>query len=386
MQHILVLGAGYGGLLTALRLQSQIKKGKAQVTLVNASDSFTERIRLHQVASGQQLKQYKIEKLLKGTGVRFIQDVVRHINPSENTVTLDNQVIDYDILVVALGSRVSQSAIDGLYQHAYTLNTQSAHDLKLKLQGGGKLLVIGGGLTGIEAVTEFAERDDVEVVMVTRGQVGANLSDAGREHIRKTLNRFNVTCYENTSVSAVHETYADSNQGKLDFDACLWAGGFEASPLVAEAGFTVNAAGQMQIRDTLQSVDYDNVYGVGDVASIMMQSGNYLRMACAVAMPMGAHGADNIISRLNNDVQQPLQFAYALECISLGRHDALVQFVEADDTPKDKIVTGRKGAWIKELICRYTIWSLQLEKRFPGIYWYPKGIPAVEQRLSVEKA
>ena len=89
MQHIVILGAGYAGLLTALRLQPQIKQGKAHVTLVNASDTFTERIRNHQVASGQSIKQHRIADFLKGTDIDFIQDRVRYINPQKQIITRD---------------------------------------------------------------------------------------------------------------------------------------------------------------------------------------------------------------------------------------------------------------------------------------------------------
>jgi len=379
MQHILILGAGYGGLLTALRLQPQIKNGNAQVTLVNAIDTFTERIRLHQVATGQNLKTYSIPTLLNGTGVTFVQDMIRHIDPQEQQVTLDHEVLSYDVLVVALGSRVNRHAIDGIAEHAYTLDRQSVYDLNGRLQDGGKLLVIGGGLTGIEAATEYAERTGLDVHMVVSGQVGEGVSDPGRNHIREVLQKHNVTLHENVTVTALHESYADSSIGRIDYDTVLWAGGFIASPLVAECGFTVNRHGQMRVRETLQSVDYDNVFGVGDVASVTMQNGDTLRMACAVAMPMGAHGADTVAHYINSEPLEPFRFAYAMQCISLGRRDGLVQFVGGDDSPKDRILTGRVASWVKEFICRYTTLSLQLEKRFPGLYRYPKGVQAVGQ-------
>ena len=384
MQHIVILGGGYAGLLSALRLQPQIKQGKARVTLVNASDTFAERIRNHQVASGQSVKEHPIPDFLKGTGINFVQDRVRHINPQEQVITLDDSVLDYDMLIVALGSLVNRDAIEGIRDHAYTLDTQSAIELREKLKKGGRLLIIGGGLTGIESSSEFAERADVDVHLVTHGLVGAGVSDNGRHHLQKTLARLGVTVHEQVRVDAIRDGYIDSSEGQISFDACLWAGGFTTLPLIAESGFAVNSNGQMLVRDTLQSLDYDNVYGAGDVASIIMESGNPLRMACAVAMPMGSHVADNVGAMINHDPVEAFRFSYVLQCISLGRHDALVQTVQGDDTPKDRIFTGRLGAFIKESICRYTVFSLQLEKRLPGSYMYPKGITA-ESDLFVDE-
>ena len=386
MQQIVILGAGYAGLLSALRLQPQIKKGKAEVTLVNASDTFTERIRLHQTAVGQTLKQINIPEFLKGTGIHFVQDFVRQIHPKENLVTLDDGVLEYDILMVALGSQVDRDAIEGIREHAFTLDRRSAIELNERLQVGGRLLVIGGGLTGIEAATEFAEREDVQVELVTGGLIGDDLSPAGREHFLKTLTNLGIKTHEQVRVNAIHEDHIESNQGEFTFDACLWAGGFKASPIVTDSGFAVNSQGQMLLRETLQSLEYDNVYGIGDSASIIMENGQPLRMACAVAMPMGCHGADNVSAMLNNQAVQPFRFAYALQCISLGRHNALVQMLQQDETPKDLIFTGRLGAFIKEVICRYTIFSLQLEKRLPGSYIYPKGVEATKQPIPVTQS
>jgi NADH dehydrogenase FAD-containing subunit len=377
MKHIVILGAGYGGMLAALRLRPQIKKGNARVTLVNAADTFTERIRLHQLASGQTLKRHSISELLHGTGIDFVQSYVQRIDPRTKQVYLADGTLEYDTLIVALGSQVNRDAVAGIRDHAYTLDKDSAHQLRERLAQGGRLLIIGGGLTGIEAAAEFAERSDIEVHLVTRGNVAPDVSPKGREHIRHTLTRLGVILHENVHVHAIHAGYAETSQGKVSFDACLWAGGFKATPIIAASGFVVNENGQMVLRDTLQSLEYDNIFGVGDAAVIRMQEGNPLRMACAVAMPMGCHAADNVSALINGDSVQPFTFAYMLQCISLGRRNGLVQMVHANDAPKERIFTGRFAAFIKESICRFTVFALRLEKRIPHSYAYPKGGAAI---------
>lgn len=376
MKHIVIAGGGYAGLMSALRLQPQIKRDQARVTLINANPNFTERIRLHQVAAGQILMQHRISDFLCGTRVEFVQDVVREIKPNTQELRLSERSMSYDTLVVALGSQVDQDAIPGIRDHAYTLDPYSAQQLRTRLAKGGRLLVIGGGLTGIEAATEFAEQVGVDVHLATRGALGAVLSRKGRDHLLQRLSALSITLHEHLDITAIEADHASSNRSDLAFDLCLWAGGFKASPLIAEAGFAVNEQGQMIVRETLQARDYDNIYGVGDAALIKMEAGQGLRMACAVGMPMGVHAANNIANDLSNKRLEPFQFSYMLQCISLGRQDALVQFVQSDNQPKQSIVTGRIGAVIKEAICRYTIFSLRLEQRWPGSYRYPKGLQA----------
>jgi hypothetical protein len=69
--------------------------------------------------------------------------------------------------------------------------------------------------------------------------------------------------------------------------------------------------------------------------------------------------------------QVPFDFGYAIQCISLGRREGLVQVVNRDDSPRERIVSGRLGAWIKEAISRYAYASVPLTRRWPGFYRWP---------------
>jgi NADH dehydrogenase FAD-containing subunit len=92
-------------------------------------------------------------------------------------------------------------------------------------------------------------------------------------------------------------------------------------------------------------------------------------MACATALPMGAHAADNIL----RDAQpSPFKFGYLAQCISLGRHDALLQFVHADDRPRRLFLSGRLAAFVKEMICYLALKVLFMERRYPGLYTWPR--------------
>ena len=159
----------------------------------------------------------------------------------------------------------------------------------------------------------------------------------------------------------------DDNR-QIPCDVVLWAGGFEASSVAALSGFKVDAQKRILVDERLRTLEYPNIFVAGDAASTK------LRMACATAMPMGAFVADQVIAAVNDKVVSTrFRFAYALQCISLGRRNALVQKVHPDDSPISSIISGRAAVIIKELICRYTILALKLERRFPGLYRWPEG-------------
>ena len=377
-QNIVVIGGGYAGTLAAIRIAGKTKHSNTQVTLVNADAYFVERIRLHQHAAGQARPRHAYTDLLEGAHVHFVQGRVERIDPVQNRLQIRANEpplsIDYDILVYALGSGVAAPPAD-FAQHCFTLTDWiSSHRLRDAVeraaQNGGRLLVIGAGLTGIEAATELAERyAALHVTLVTQGRVGQGLSAEGSDVLRHAFVRLGICLVEESTVVHIADKIAmlDDNR-QIPCDVVLWAGGFEASSVAALSGFKVDAQKRILVDERLRTLEYPNIFVAGDAASTK------LRMACATAMPMGAFVADQVIAAVNDKVVSTrFRFAYALQCISLGRRNALVQKVHPDDSPISSIISGRAAVIIKELICRYTILALKLERRFPGLYRWPEG-------------
>ena len=386
-QRILILGAGYGGMMTALRLAKKSNRQQVHIQLVNASPVFVERIRNHQLAVNQDLKVRRIPDLLQGTGVEFIEARVTAIRPKEKLVLIErnntSQTLAYDKLVYALGSIVDKDTVPGIREYAYTLDKDSSQALAQALPdvvtSKGRAVIIGGGLTGIEIATELAETYPLlDVKLITGGVLGEGVSEKGRTYLREVFAKLDITRLENTPVDAIHEDAVVTSAGDaIDYDVCIWAGGFKALPLAKDAGLAVNAIGQLLIDAEMHSISDADIYGVGDAATFIPEVGFDIRMACATAMPMGVHAADNLAAWLAAKPENPFRFAYVLQCISLGRDEGLVQMVQKDDTPKEQIITGKTGAWIKEQICRYTIFALHTTRRL-GFYKYPQSEPQTQ--------
>src|SRR5512138_2172135 len=164
--QVLVIGAGYAGLLATVRLAMKTRHENVQITLINPSEIFVERPRLHQFAANQSLKQRPIVEILRGTGVQFVQAEVTAIDVRRIEVILQTSArrLKYDYLLYTAGSSVDLDKVPGVRQHAYTLSPTGPHSaeiLRKKLPAlnkqGGHLLIVGGGPTGIESAAEFAE-------------------------------------------------------------------------------------------------------------------------------------------------------------------------------------------------------------------------------------
>jgi len=375
---IVIVGAGYAGLLAAIRTQKQVG-ARARVQLVNQVDLFVERIRQHQVAGDQTLARHSIAELLTGTGVELVIGRVSAIETAHSRVIVDGQPLPYDRLVLALGSRVDREAVPGIDQHTFTLDERSAANLALALpsvaRAGGRLLVCGGGLTGIETASELAERyPTLAVTLATSGTLGAGLSPKAARHLRRVFARLHIAVVENVEIAEIRADAAITDGPALGFELCVWAGGMRAQPLAKDAGLAVNERGQVIVDACLRSVSHPSIYAVGDQAWVQGAAGSPLHMSCKIAMPMGAHGADNLSAWVLGKVEQPFDYRDTGICISLGRKDGIVQTRRTDGTPGNFAITGRLAAWLKERVCRFTIAMLRAERKHWWRYaWLRSG-------------
>ncbi len=385
--NVLVIGAGYAGMLAALRLAG--KSPQAHVTLINAADSFVERIRLHQLAAGQPPRRHPIAGLLRKTKISFVLGRVTAIQPSERRVIVqqDDAVhsYTYDTLIYALGSFSDVNAIPGGRDHALALSSPAAArklSAQLTANPQARVTIIGGGLTGIELSTEIAEAfPQAQICLLTSDEIGPDLSQQGHEYALAALNRRRITVHEHTTaVEITPDAVLAADGRRFETDLPIWAASFNPPALARDAGIAVNSRGQILVDPYLRSVSHPEIFAAGDAAA----SG--VRMACATALPLGAHVADNVAALLKGEPLQPMRFSFVVRCISLGRHDALVQRVNADDSPREQIFTGRFGALVKEAICRYTAWSLYIERRIPGFYRWTQAAEVVPTAPTAQPA
>lgn len=365
MKHrIVVLGAGYAGANAAGRLAKRLHPADTEITLVNADAEFVERVRMHQLATGQDLRHRALTDLFAGTGVRVRQARVAAVDVDRKTVSLDDGEIAYDTLIYALGSTAADCGVPGVTEHAHFLaGKESALRLRERLAGlaaGEAVLVVGGGLTGIEAVTEIAEaRPDLDVALAARGGLGDWLSEKAQAHLRKAFARLGITAHEHTDIAGVEPTGAVTADGRvLPARVTVWTAGFAVHPIAAATTLEVSATGQIVVDETMRSVSHADVYAVGDAAFAPGANGTPLRMSCASGVPTAYQAADAIAARLTGRALPENKIGYTAQCVSLGRHDAIVQWVHPDDRPKPSALTGKPAARLKELICTGAAWSV----------------------------
>ncbi len=365
-QKVIVLGGGYAGVLAANHL---LQQQAAQVTLVNARPEFVERIRLHQLVAGTHDATADYDELLSDK-VTLVVDTAERIDTAARRVELaSGNTLDYDYLIYAVGSTSA-----GAPEFAYALSElEDAQRLRARLQDvpmSAPIVVVGGGLTGIEAASEFAEAGRT-TTLVAGPALGPSLGAQARRSAAKQLAKLGVTVIVGPTVAAVHADHVELSDGRLLRSATtVWTVGFGVPELAARSGLRTDDLGRLLTDETLVSIDDDRVVGAGDAVA---PSGAPLRMSCQAAMPLAAQAARTVLARIDGDAPQAINQAFAGQCVSIGRSYGTIQISRPDDSPRRAYVGGRIAASIKEMVCKGTLWQLRREAAKPGSYFLIKG-------------
>jgi NADH dehydrogenase FAD-containing subunit len=349
MNEILILGAGYTGMAATVGLVGRLKtRDDVHITLVNPQTRFTERLRLHQTASGQSLADLRIPDQLEGTGVDFVKGWVTGIDADAQSVRIDDAyALHYDTLIYALGSVADTETVSGVDEFAYTLN--SAQDATL-LAGhldrlaDGIVVVAGGGLTGVESAAEVAEQHpELDVVLLSRQVPGSMMGASARARLHAGLGRLGVRVHAGVEIVKVMSDGVALDDGEV-----------------------VDDRGRIVTDESLRSVTHPNVYAIGDAAAIRQGYG-VMHGTCQSGIPTALHAAASIVRELKGKQPKKFRFGYVHQPVSLGRHDGVIQFTHADDSPGRFYLAGRFAVAYKETVSSSPWTTYRLLKVLPAL-------------------
>ncbi|HLR94050.1 MAG TPA: FAD-dependent oxidoreductase [Jiangellaceae bacterium] len=368
MFEVVIVGGGYAGVTAANRLAAT-PGSPARVTVINPRSHFVERIRLHEYAAGT-IESPNIDlSTLLHPAVNLVVDTVTRIDDERRVVILGSmEEMLYDYVIYAIGSGQGSAATDA-YSVANDMSTSALRDRLQQLTASAKVEIIGGGLTGIETATEIAEQSPLlHVTLRTNGVVAPGFTESSRQRVRRGLRRLHVNLIEHSQDRTASTIPADEAS-----DMVIWCAGFSVPSLAADSGLPVDEHGRLLVDAALRVQGFAHIFGAGDASVIDVPGYAYHRMSCASAMPMGGHAAANILDIISGREPTSHSSGYLAHCLSLGRGDGLIQFVRRNDTPVSFSLSGRPGAWVKELVSRRTIrWMLD-EATKSGSYSWARG-------------
>ena len=235
-----------------------------------------------------------------GGSVRLVVDGAERIDAAGRRVTLSSgDTLDYDYLIYAVGQhRIRAGRRPGRCRIRLSPGRIGAGGTPARgmddIPAAAPVVVVGGGLTGIESAAEFAEQG--RPVTLVGDVLAPSLAAPGRRSVAKRLARLGVTVMDAARVAAVAADHVVLTDGRtLPSAVTVWTAGFGVPDLAAASGLTTDALGRLLTDETLTSVDDPRIVAAGDAAS---PSGLPLRMSCQAALPLGAQAADTVLARI----------------------------------------------------------------------------------------
>lgn len=380
---VVIVGGGYAGMIASNRLWASLtaaERARTRVTIINPTDLFVHRIRLHEHAAGVADATLPLRSMIHGE-VDLLVGQARRIDVVARTVHVETPAgkvdLRFDKLIYAVGSR-SSTHVPGVEEHAETIgDVEGAEAIAHRIASGHvrRICVVGGGPTGVETAAELAEaHPELRVTLLAGDRLVGGLRPAARRSIRRSLERLGVEILDGTRVTRVVPGGVTTSDGaERAFDLVVWAAGFEVPDLAARSGLPVDRYGRMLVDETLVCLTEPAILGAGDAVSPPDAVAAHLPMGARVALPLGGAAADTLLAALRRRNAETISIGLLGPSISLGRRDGYIQLAHPDDSPTPIAFTGRLGALIKSWVCWMTIDTPRKERTRPGAYRVPRA-------------
>jgi NADH dehydrogenase len=349
--RVVILGAGFGGLTAARKMA-----GFADVTVVDRHNFQTFLPLLYQVSTAGLAADHvahPIRGALRNTGVQFRMGTPLSVDHKNNTVKLDSsEVLEFDYLVVALGSANADFGIPGVTEHA--LGMKSVHEAlniraevlrrfedlcRFEDETMFSITVVGGGPTGVEMAGAFAElvrgplKNDqrhaaahIKINLIEAGpRILPMFSEKLSAHGKKDLEKLGVTVHLNTAVKQIGPRSIEVSDGSIiASEVTVWAAGVKGEPTAAKLNLPLINT-RIDVENTLQVKNYPHIFAIGDIAGFVGENGRMLPMVAPVALQQGRYVAKQIKRIAAGQALKPFKYLDKGSMATIGRHKAIVE-------------------------------------------------------------
>ncbi len=349
--RVVILGAGFGG-LTAARAMADT----AHVTVVDRHNFQTFLPLLYQVSTAGLAADHvahPIRGALRKTGVQFRMGSPISVDHKNKTIKLDSsEVLEFDQLIVALGSATADFGIPGVTEHALGMKSVNEaiairaevmrrfEDLcRFEDETIFSISVVGGGPTGVEMAGAFAElvrgplKNDqahaaahIKINLIEAGpRILPMFSEKLSARAKKDLEKLGVTVHLDTAVAEIKPRSILIKGGNaLPSEVTVWAAGVKGEPAGGELNLPLINT-RIDVDQTLQVKHYPHVFAIGDIAGFVGENGRFLPMVAPVAMQQGRFVAKQIKRLAQGQPLENFKYIDKGSMATIGRHKAIVE-------------------------------------------------------------
>ena len=363
--HILIVGGGYVGMYTALRLQKKLRRNEARITIVDPQNYMTYQPFLPETAAGSLEPRHVVvplRKVLKQC--RVLTGLVTGIDHASRTATVlpvegPAYPVRYDVIVVAPGSVVRTLPIPGLAEQGigfktvgeaiylrnhvlsrldYAASVTDAEHRRRALT----FVFIGGGYAGIEAFAEledmarYATRyydnvdpDDMRWVLIeATGRILPEVSVPMAEYTVKQLLKRNMDIRLSTRVDSLtggHVVLTDGDE--FDAETIVWTAGVKANPVLTRTDLPLDEKGRLRCTADLRVEGVEDAWGAGDCAAVpdLTEPGSFTGPSAQHAVRQTKTLAANIVAAQRRRQLTDYRHKYVGSVASLGLYRGVAE-------------------------------------------------------------
>ena len=350
--RVVILGAGFGGLTAAKALYKD-----ADVTVVDRHNFQTFLPLLYQVATAGLAADHvahPVRGALRKTGIKFRMGSPISVDHKNNSVKLDSsEVLEFDHLIVALGSATADFGVKGVTEHA--LGMKSVHEAigiraevlrrfedlcRFEDNTRLSLSVVGGGPTGVEMAGALAElvrgplKNDeanaaahIDVYLLEAGpRILPMFTERLSARAVKDLEDLGVKVLLNTVVQEVKpRQILIKGADPIPSEVTIWAAGVKGEPTGGLLNLPLDGT-RISVEENLRVNHYPNVWAIGDISGAKDADGRFLPMVAPVALQQGSWVAKQILRASQGKEPPPFKYFDKGSMATIGRHKAIVQF------------------------------------------------------------
>ena len=350
--RVVILGAGFGGLTAAKALSKD-----ADVTVVDRHNFQTFLPLLYQVATAGLAANHvahPVRGALRKSGVKFRMGSPISVDHKNKSVKLDSsEVLEFDHLIVALGSATADFGVAGVNEHA--LGMKSVHEAigiraevmrrfedlcRFEDQTRLSLSVVGGGPTGVEMAGALAElkrgplkndeanaAEHIDIYLIEAGpRILPMFSEKLSTRAKKDLEKLGVKVLLNTAVQEVKpRQILVKGAATIPSEVTIWAAGVKGEPTGGLLNLPLEGT-RISVAQNLQVNHYPHIWAIGDISSAKGADGGFLPMVAPVAMQQGRWVAKQIMRAARGQALQDFKYLDKGSMATIGRHKAVVQF------------------------------------------------------------
>jgi NADH dehydrogenase len=365
--RIVIVGGGYVGMYTALRLQRKLRAGEASVTVIDPQANMTYQPFLPEAAAGSIEPRHVVVPLRKVLRkCHVLTGRVTGIDRQQREVTVEAAAghitkLGYDVLVVAPGSVARTLPIPGLAEQGiafknvaeaiYLRNHVLSHmdaaastvdpALRRKLL---TFMVVGGGYAGVEALAELADMasyasryyenispGDMRWVLVeAAGRIMPEVSPPMGEYTVKQLVKAGIEVFLNTRVTSMESGHVVLDDGtEFDTETIVWTAGVKPNPMLADTDLPLDDKGRVKCSAALQVEGNPEIFSAGDCAAVpdLTKDDPEAKTSPSAqhAVRQAARLGDNVVAFLRDQPTQPYKHKHVGSVASLGLYKGVAE-------------------------------------------------------------